>query len=56
MIPGLYAVGLDAGGMYGDSYHLIFPGSTIGFAVNSGRIAAENALRYLGKPPSPLRK
>ena len=56
VIPGLYAVGLDAGGMYGDSYHLIFPGSTIGFAVNSGRIAAENALRYLGKPPSPLRK
>jgi len=49
VIPGLYAVGLDAGGMYGDSYHLIVPGSTIGFAVNSGRIAGENALKFIGK-------
>ena len=55
MIPGLYAVGLDAGGCMGESYHLILPGSTIGFAVNSGRIAAENVLKYLGKAPSPLR-
>lgn len=49
VIPGLYAVGLDAGGMYGDSYDLIVPGSTLGFAVNSGRIAGENAVRYIGK-------
>ena len=49
VIPGLYAVGLDAAGMYGDSYDLIVPGSTLGFAVNSGRIAGENALRYMGK-------
>ncbi len=48
VIPGLYAVGLDAGGMYGDSYDLIMPGSTLGFAVNSGRIAGENALKFLG--------
>jgi succinate dehydrogenase/fumarate reductase flavoprotein subunit len=47
VIPGLYAVGLDAGGMYGDSYHLILPGSTLGFAVNSGRMAGENALNYI---------
>ena len=47
VIPGLYAVGLDAGGMYGDSYDLIMPGSTLGFAVNSGRIAGENALKYM---------
>lgn len=49
VIPGLYAVGLDAGGMYGDSYDLIFPGSTLGFAVNSGRLAGENAVKYIGK-------
>ena len=49
MIAGLYAVGLDAAGMYGDSYDLIVPGSTLGFAVNSGRIAGENALRYVGR-------
>ncbi len=49
VIPGLYAVGLDAGGMYGDSYDLIFPGSTLGFAVNSGRIAGENAREYIRK-------
>jgi len=50
VIPGLYAVGFDAGGMYGDSYS-IKPASGIsaGFAINSGRIAGRNALRYLGK-------
>ena len=42
-IPGLYVVGNDAGGMYGDSYDLLMAGSTIGFAVNSGRIAGEHA-------------
>jgi fumarate reductase flavoprotein subunit len=47
-IPGLYAGGNDAGGIYGDSYDLFFaPGSTFSFAVNSGRIAGENALIYL---------
>ncbi len=34
-IPGLYAVGNDAGGMYGDSYDVVLSGSTLGFAVNS---------------------
>jgi fumarate reductase flavoprotein subunit len=47
-IPGLYAGGLDAGGMYGDSYDLYAAGGTLGFAVNSGRIAARNALEYVG--------
>lgn len=46
-IPGLYAIGNDAGGMYGDSYDLLMAGSTIGFAVNSGRIAAEHAVKYI---------
>jgi fumarate reductase flavoprotein subunit len=49
VIPGLYAVGFDAAGMYGDSYDLMATGSTLGFAVNSGRIAGENALKYIGK-------
>jgi fumarate reductase flavoprotein subunit len=48
-IPGLYAAGNDAGGMYGDSYDVVLSGSTLGFAVNSGRIAGESALKYIGK-------
>jgi len=46
-IPGLFAVGNDAGGMYGDSYDVVLAGGTWGFAVNSGRIAAENSLKLL---------
>ena len=49
IIPGLYAIGNDASGMYGDSYNIYLSGGTLGFAVNSGRIAGENALRYIGK-------
>jgi fumarate reductase flavoprotein subunit len=48
-IPGLYVAGSDAGGLYGDTYDLEMAGSTLGFAVNSGRIAAENALKDAGK-------
>jgi len=48
VIAGLYAVGFDAGGMYGDSYHIsVASGSSSGFAVNSGRIAGKNALDYI---------
>ena len=47
-IKGLYAAGNDAGGMYGDSYDLLMAGSTIAWAVNGGRIAAENAVKYIG--------
>jgi fumarate reductase flavoprotein subunit len=46
VIPGLYAVGNDAGGLYGDSYDLIASGTASGFAMVSGRIAGENALQY----------
>ena len=47
-IPGLYAGGYDAtGGLYGDTYNLFLPGGSLGFALNSGRIAAENALKYI---------
>jgi len=48
IIPGLYAVGNDASGMYGDSYNIYLSGGTLGFAVNSGRIAGKNSLEYIG--------
>jgi fumarate reductase flavoprotein subunit len=47
-IPGLYAVGLDAAGMWGDSYSIKdSSGASAGFAVNSGRIAGKNAAKYI---------
>ena len=49
-IPGLYAGGFDAGGMYGDSYPIKgSSGLASAFAFNSGRIAGKSFLRYLGK-------
>lgn len=45
-IPGLYAAGTDACSIYGDTYVFILPGNTMGFAVNSGRIAGENAAEF----------
>ncbi len=48
VIPGLYAGGKDAGGLFGDSYDvLIAPGTGAAFAVNSGRLAAKHADEYL---------
>lgn len=47
VIPGLYAVGNDAGGLYGDSYDVIASGASSAFALNSGRIAGENSLKYI---------
>lgn len=46
-LPGLYAAGTDACAIYGDSYVFVLPGNTMGFAINTGRIAAENALAYI---------
>jgi fumarate reductase flavoprotein subunit len=51
VIPGLYAAGNVAGGMYGDTYdasHTL--GLTSAFAVISGRIAGENARTYIEMP------
>ena len=49
VIPGLYAGGMDAGGMWGDSYPIqVATGASSAFAINSGRIAARSALRYIG--------
>jgi fumarate reductase flavoprotein subunit len=50
VIPGLYAGGFDAGGMWGDSYCIkASSGLSAGFATNSGRIAGKNVLRYMGR-------
>jgi fumarate reductase flavoprotein subunit len=48
-IPGLYAVGNDTGGWESDTYSLILSGFALGFAVNSGRIAGENAARHISE-------
>ena len=46
-IPGLYAVGADACNIYDDSYMFLLPGNSMGFAVNSGRIAGKEASAYI---------
>ncbi|MCC8017524.1 MAG: FAD-binding protein, partial [Lachnospiraceae bacterium] len=46
-IPGLYSAGSDANTIYGDSYNFTLPGNTMGFAVNSGRMAGESAADYI---------
>lgn len=46
VVPGFYAMGTDANNIFGDSYVYVMPGSTLSFAVNSGRMAGENAARY----------
>jgi fumarate reductase flavoprotein subunit len=45
-IKGLYAAGVDAGGWVSGTYCAHLAGSAFGFALNSGRIAAENAVKY----------
>lgn len=50
-IEGLYAVGNDASGLYGDTYNLDCPGSANGFAHTSGRLAGRHAAEQItGKP------
>jgi fumarate reductase flavoprotein subunit len=48
VIPGLYAAGYDACAIFGNppDYNFYTPGSTFSFALNSGRMAGENALEY----------
>lgn len=46
-VEGLYSAGSDANTIYGDSYNFTLPGNTMGFAINSGRMAAESALEYI---------
>lgn len=51
-IPGLYSVGCDAGGLFGDSYILTVPGSANGFALTSGWLAADHIAATLKQPVS----
>ena len=46
-IPGLYAAGNDSNIIYGDSYNFTLPGNSMGFAVNSGRMAGEALAEYI---------
>lgn len=48
-IEGLYSVGCDAGGLFGDSYILTVPGSANGFALTSGWLAADHAAETIKK-------
>lgn len=47
VISGLYAAGSDCCEIYNGTYDYYFPGNTMGFAINSGRIAGENAADYV---------
>jgi len=46
-IPGLYGCGTDVCSIFGDSYNFTMPGMTMGFAVNSGRMAGDHAMDYI---------
>jgi fumarate reductase flavoprotein subunit len=48
-IPGLYAAGSDTGGWETDTYNAVLSGTTFGYAINSGRIAGENATAFVLK-------
>lgn len=47
VIPGLYAAGTDTCTIYGDSYMFKLPGNSMGYSVNTGRMAAEGAAKYI---------
>jgi fumarate reductase flavoprotein subunit len=47
VMPGLYAAGTDANTIYGDSYNFLLPGNSMGFAVNTGRMAGEAVAEYI---------
>jgi len=50
IIPGLYAAGVIADGFESDTpISYVLCGSTFGFAINSGRIAGENAAKYVSR-------
>ena len=47
VIPGLYAAGSDANNLFRYIYLYRLPGNTLGFALNSGRMAGENAAEFV---------
>ena len=48
-IQGLYAGGDATGGWESDTYCMALAGSAFGFAINSGRIAGENASKFINR-------
>ena len=46
-IPGLYAAGEVTSGWQSHNYCIELAGSAVGFAINSGRMAAEKAMEWL---------
>ncbi len=46
-IPGLYAAGNEMGATDWDSYNMALSGHAFGYAINSGRIAGEEAAKYV---------
>ena len=48
-IPGLFAAGSTTGCWESESYCYRLTGHLVGFALNSGRIAGENAVKYLSR-------
>ena len=48
-IPGLFAAGSASGGWESENYCYELTGHLLGFALNSGRIAGENAVKYISK-------
>lgn len=46
-IPGLYAAGVTTGGWEAETYDYKLTGHLVGFSINGGRIAGENAVEYL---------
>lgn len=47
VVQGLYSAGSDCNTIYGDSYNFTLPGNTMGFAINSGRMAVESVADYI---------
>lgn len=47
VIPGLYATGNCADGMYGSDYEVLTAGGALGFAVHSGITAANSSAGYI---------
>ena len=46
-VKGLFAAGVDTGGWSGKTYNPHLSGIALGFTINSGRIAGENAAKYI---------
>lgn len=46
VMPGLYAAGSDCCEIYNGTYNYYFPGNSMGYAINSGRFAGENAADF----------